>query len=70
MTRDDVAPTDAQIERARIAREEKAAEDFSSVKLQPILDLWGDLIRAGGMPALQPAHIKAMARALKRAAAQ
>lgn len=45
----------------------EATEDFSAVKLQPILDLWGDLIRAGGMPALQPAHVEAMARALKRA---
>jgi hypothetical protein len=46
----------------------EATEDFSSIKLQPILDLWGDLVRAGGMPALQPAHVEAMARALKRAA--
>lgn len=46
----------------------EATEDFSSVKLQPILDLWGDLVRAGGMPALQPAHVEAMARALQRAA--
>jgi hypothetical protein len=44
-----------------------ATEDLSTIKLQPILDLWGDLVRAGGMPALQPAHVEAMARALKRA---
>lgn len=46
-----------------------AVEDFSGVMLQPILDLWEDLVRAGGMPPLQPEHVTAMARAIKRAAA-
>lgn len=45
----------------------EATQDFSDVKLQSILDLWGDLVRAGGMPALQPAHVEAMARAIQKA---
>lgn len=44
------------------------ADGVSEVPLQPVLDLWTDLIRVGEpMPQLQPGHITAIARALKRA---
>ena len=44
------------------------APDVSGVMLEPILELWRDLVKAGGMPALTPTHVEAMAVALKRAA--
>lgn len=42
--------------------------DVSGVMLEPILDLWRDLVAAGGMPNLTPEHVEAIAVALKRAA--